>query len=109
MSEPGAAWSAEKPGPAAQPPASMATTPKPRPFWWPGMREVLAILSTLLVALVLFVLVFVPLTQANSGAVNQVVGAVILQWGAVMAFYFATSKGSAAKDETIAKLTPPQA
>lgn len=97
---------APAPGPEPTPlPAKSA------PWWWPDMRSVLSILSTLLLAgafAALFATAVLgwKVDPAISQALGQFTGAIILQWGGVMGFYFATSKGSAAKDATILQLTP---
>lgn len=88
--------------------AEAAPAPKANvaPWWWPTMRDVLAILSTALLAGDLaakYWLAGHPAQTAGlSTAIEQYSGAIILQWGSIMTYYFGTSKSSAAKDATIA-------
>lgn len=89
------------------PPAAPA---KVAPWWWPQMRDVLAILSTLLLAgafasLFATAVLGQKIDPAIGQALGQFTGAIILQWGGVMSYYFATSKSSGAKDATIAALS----
>lgn len=90
------------------PPADDAEeTREPLPWWVPEFRSVLALLSTLLLAgafLASYELAKgqVKLDAGIMQSLGQIQGAVILQWGLVMGFYFGTTKGSAAKDATIA-------
>lgn len=62
-----------------------------RPWWFPGTREFLAISST-----VIFVLAYVvPLVKSHINpqildGLNDYQGAIILQWGLVMGYYFGT-------------------
>lgn len=68
-------------------------------------RDALAILSTFLMACAYLLPWFVSPPAANTNAaelISQMQGAVILQWGGVMSWYFGSSKDSAAKTETAA-------
>jgi hypothetical protein len=80
------------------------------PWWAPQMRDVLATSSTLLIGAAFLIPAAVPHAVVD----QDLKGAIILQWGLVMGFYFGTSKGSAAKDDTISTMaatasTTPQA
>lgn len=79
-----------------------APAPKTCPCWWPQMRDVLAMASTALFAFAMIA----PAVIKGAAIDQELRGAIILQWGLVMGFYFGTSKGSAAKDETIAAMAP---
>jgi hypothetical protein len=70
------------------------------PWWVPQFRDVLALLSTLIFAGGLFV----PAFKAGVVIDQDLKGAVVLQWGLVMGWYFGSSKASNQKDETIASL-----
>ena len=79
------------------------------PWWAPQMRDVLASGSTLLIGAAFLIPAAIPHAVVD----QDLKGAIILQWGLVMGFYFGTSKGSAAKDDTISTMvatassTPP--
>jgi hypothetical protein len=58
----------------------------------------------------LAVLVFIPIPMENKDYFNVALGALIGAFtGGAVGFYFGTSSGSSAKDETIAALAPPKA
>ena len=78
-----------------------AVAPARAPWWWPNMRDTLALLSTLTFAATLLA----PLIRKDLSVDPDLKGAIVLQWGAVMGWYFGSSKGSAAKDATIAALS----
>lgn len=79
----------------------------PLPCWVPEFRSVLALLSTLLLAGAFAASYELARGQVKLDAgimqsLGQIQGAIILQWGLVMGYYFGTTKGSVAKDATIA-------
>lgn len=76
-----------------------------KPFWWPETRDLMAICSTALFVFAYIVPKYFTPPDAWKDIVTQMNGAVILQWGAVMSYYFGTTKGSGAKDQTIATLS----
>jgi hypothetical protein len=65
------------------------------------MRDVLAAASTALIAAAFLI----PLAMRGAAVDPDLKGAIILQWGLVMGYYFGTSKGSVAKDVTIAQMS----
>ena len=71
------------------------------PWWAPQMRDVLATGSTLLIGAAFLIPAFIPHATVD----QDLKGAIVLQWGLVMGFYFGTSKSSAAKDDTISSLS----
>lgn len=70
------------------------------PWYRPAMRDVLAVAST---ALFGFALV-APAVLHGAIIDQELKGAIVLQWGLVMGYYFGTSKSSVAKDGTIASM-----
>ena len=79
-------------------PITLAATPTRWPI--PQMRDVLAFCSTALFA---FALAAPALFHDKSITLDaDLKGAVIMQWATVMGWYFGSSKGSVAKDATIA-------
>lgn len=99
------------PGAAAAAPAKAAVPVKAgrTPFQWPETRTVLATLSTGLMAVAYVLPWLMSMPMGSEQAIGQLQGAIILQWGAVMSWYFGSSKSSAAKDDTIAALSKPAA
>lgn len=78
-------------------PTSPSVSTKPRES---RMRDILAFLSTALFAVGLLA----PMVVVNGKPVvidGEMKGAVMIQWGLVMGYYFGTSQNSAKKDETI--------
>jgi hypothetical protein len=65
------------------------------------MKSALAIASTALIA----VAFLAPMLFKGATVDAELRGAMILQWGGVMGYYFGTSRSSAAKDATIAQIT----
>lgn len=86
--------------------------PKTLPCWVPEFRSFLALLSTLLMA-VSFAASYqlakgeVKLDSGIMQSLGQIQGAIILQWGLVMGYYFGTTKSSTTKDATIAAMSTP--
>lgn len=75
------------------------------PWWWPRMRDILAWLSTIIFAGSYVIPLIVGKTDPQIlQMLNQYQGAIILQWGGMMGYYFGTSKSSGAKDTTIATM-----
>lgn len=72
----------------------------PIPWWVPQMRDILAVLSTLMFAGMLFAKAFRP----DFAVDPDLKGAIVLQWGLVMGWYFGSSKASSLKDDTIAAM-----
>lgn len=70
------------------------------PWWWPSMRDILAVLSTLIFAAAYVA----PMLNKAVTPDPDLKGAIILQWGLVMGWYFGSSKASAVKDATIATM-----
>ena len=68
------------------------------------MRDILAVASTLIFFSAFLLPWFHKLPDEVSQTLGQYHGAIILQWGAVMGFYFGSSKSSAAKDTTISDM-----
>jgi hypothetical protein len=80
------------------PPAARASV---RPWWVPTVRSLLALLSTLIFAGVLFAPAFVPKFVVD----GDLKGAAIIQWGLVMGWYFGSSAGSHNKDAAISAMS----
>lgn len=59
----------------------------------------LAVLTAFLV--IVFVLLFRPIPEANKDAVMLLLGGIIGSVGTMVAFYYGSSKGSAKKDDII--------
>jgi hypothetical protein len=72
------------------------------------MRDLLAVASTLIFFSAFLIPWFVALPDKVSQTLGQYHGAIILQWGGVMGYYFGTSKSSGGKDQTIANLSEKQ-
>jgi hypothetical protein len=78
-------------------------TPAPaNPWYRPPMRDVLAVISTALISIAFLA----PLFRSSTAAPldPDLKGAVLIQWGFVMGYYFGTSKTSVAKDRVVADL-----
>ena len=88
------------------PPVAPVVAPakEPSPWWMPDTRGVLAFLSTLLFAVALLA----PLLGKGFVVDADLKGAIIIQWGAVMGWFFGASKGSAQKDDTNAAMAAKQ-
>ena len=79
------------------------------PWWWPRMRDILAWLSTIIFGGSYIIPLLHPkIDQQILQSLNDYQGAIILQWGGMMGYYFGTSKSSATKDDTIATLSQNQ-
>lgn len=78
--------------PAARTPASAITTGGhyAAPWWVPQMRDVLALLSTAMFAGMLFA----PYAKTGVNIDQDLKGAIVLQWGLVMGWYFGSSKAA---------------
>lgn len=70
------------------------------PWWVPQMRDILAVLSTCMFGGMLFAKVFSPGFVVDP----DLKGAIVLQWGLVMGWYFGSSKASSQKDDTISAM-----
>lgn len=86
--------------PAAAPSKPARGRPAPPPVanaWWrPPMRDVLAVASTGMIA---FAFVAPIILKAGSTLDPDLKGAVLLQWGAVMGYYFGTMQAKPAPAE----------
>lgn len=83
--------------------STQTSAPYSNPWWRPAMRDVLAVLSTTLVAMA-YLLPWFATGPRLAGALQQVGqlnGAILLQWGVVMGYYFGTSKGAAQRDAAV--------
>lgn len=69
----------------------------PAPWWWPKMKDILALLSTGIFS----VTMFAPLFGKGIVVDESLKGAIMIQWGGVMGYYFGTSQSSVKKDDTI--------
>lgn len=79
----------------------LAVSPPAANAWWrPPMRDVLAVASTALIAAAFLAPMFKPGVVLD----QEIKGAILLQWGLVMGYYFGTSKTSVAKDKAITEL-----
>lgn len=76
---------------------------KDKPFWWPDPQSFIAIVLVLSMIALVFVLAFHG--APDSDMFKLVVGAfVTVGFASIVQFYFGSSKGSAAKDDTINKI-----
>lgn len=75
---------------------------KPPEWFGPTTRDVLAILSTGLMLIAYGLPWFKTLPDGSAQAIGQLQGAIILQWGGVMSWYFGSSKSSDQKTDTMA-------
>lgn len=82
-----------------------------RPFWLLETRDFLAIMLVIAMIGLLFVLTLRPTAIPDTPVTNIVIGGFMtVGFSAVIQFYFGSSKGSVAKDDTInamAEATPP--
>lgn len=85
-----------------------------RPFWLPDTQGFLAISIIALIALIVVILLTRPpaIDERTSGVLMTIVGVLIACLKDVYSFFFGSSKGSQAKDESQAKVittltTPP--
>jgi hypothetical protein len=80
----------------------MTDTPAPSaPLQRQWMRNALAVMSTLMFAGALFLPAFRTGVQIDP----NFKGALVLQWGLVMGWYFGSSQGSAMKDQALAQMS----
>jgi hypothetical protein len=80
----------------------MTDTPAPSaPLQQQWMRNTLAVLSTIMFAGALFLPAFRSGVQIDP----NFKGALVLQWGLVMGWYFGSSQGSAMKDQALAQMS----
>lgn len=70
---------------------------------WPETRDVIAILSTLGFLVAYGLPWFVPIPHGAEQNVGQMQGALILQWGAIMSWYFGSSKSAGVVREQLGK------
>jgi hypothetical protein len=77
---------------------------KPRPYWLPDTRGVLAI--TLIVALVVMSFVLIAKDKAiDNPALNMLLGGFMtVGFATIINYYFGSSDGSAKKDDTISHI-----
>ena len=76
--------------------------PKQRPFWLLETRDFIAILLILAMIGLMFALVLRPTNIPDTPVANMLIGGFMtVGFSAVIQFYFGSSKGSAAKDDTI--------
>jgi hypothetical protein len=71
----------------------------------PDTRASLAYMSTMIFAIAFVLPWFAKPPPEVQQAISQYSGAIILQWGGVMGYYFGTSQGSSAKDTTLSRMT----
>ena len=73
------------------------------------MRDVLAVMSTAIFAMTMFApMLFHYVNGAPLGVDQDLKGAIMIQWGGVMGYYYGTSKSSVSKDVTISSMVPKQ-
>lgn len=77
-----------------------------RPAWLPETRDFIALIMVSAMVGLLFALVLRPAAVPDNAVTNMVIGGFMtVGFTSVMAFYFGSSKGSIAKDDTINALT----
>lgn len=78
-----------------------------KPFWWPDTQGFLAVAIILLISVIVLILLLHPpqMDDGTRGVLMTVIGVLIASLKDVYAFFFGSSKGSAAKDDTIAAIT----
>lgn len=83
---------------------------KNRPFWVPDTQGSLAIAIIGLVGAIVLLLLLHPITldDKTTSVLTVVIGVLVSSLKDVYSFYFGSSKGSAAKDETINKIASGQ-
>jgi hypothetical protein len=75
---------------------------KARPFWLLETRDFIAIILVMAMVGLMFALVLRPTTIPDTPVTNIVIGGFMtVGFSAVIQFYFGSSKGSVAKDDTI--------
>jgi hypothetical protein len=73
-----------------------------RPFWLLETRDFIAIILICAMVGLMFALVLRPITVPDTPVTNMLIGGFMtVGFSAVIQFYFGSSKGSAAKDDTI--------
>jgi hypothetical protein len=91
----------DTPQPGAAPAAPEV---KPYVITWPETRDVIALMSTALFAVAYAAPWLWGMPKGADQYVGQAQGALLVQWASIMSWYFGASKGSAAKDATIAAM-----
>ncbi len=86
--------------------AAPAQPPKVKPYviTWPETRDVIAVASTILFGAAYLAPWVIGAPKGSEQYMGQMQGALITQWAGIMGWYFGASKGSAAKDDTIAAM-----
>jgi beta-lactamase regulating signal transducer with metallopeptidase domain len=74
---------------------------KPRPFWIPEVRDLIGIVVISAMVGMLLILLLRPVTVPDNQMTNILIGGFMTATTAVIQFYFGSSKGSVAKDDTI--------
>lgn len=80
--------------------------PKQRPFWIPDTQGALAIAIIGLVGLIVLLLLLHPITldDKTTSVLTVVIGVLVSSLKDVYSYYFGSSKGSTAKDDTINRI-----
>lgn len=75
----------------------------PRPFWYPSARGWAALGAWALAVFMIIMSAIRPELMKDQLWVQIATASIITAWGLVLGFYFASSSGSEAKQETIDK------
>lgn len=78
-----------------------------KPFWWPDTQGFLSVAIILLISVIVLILLLRPIQMDESvrGVLMTVIGVLVAALKDVYSFFFGSSKGSSAKDETIAAIS----
>lgn len=80
-----------------------------RPRWLPEVRDFIGMIIISAMVGMLFILLLRPVTVPDNQMTNILIGGFMTATTAVIQFYFGSSKGSVAKDDTINAIATGQA
>jgi hypothetical protein len=81
-----------------------------RPIWLPEVRDLIALILICAMVGLMFALVLRPVTVPDTPVTNMLIGGFMtVGFSGVIQFYFGSSKGSSAKDDTISAIATAQA
>lgn len=80
-----------------------------RPIWVPEVRDLIGMSVIIAMISMLLILLLRPVTVPDNQMTNILIGGFMTATTAVIQFYFGSSKGSVAKDDTINAIATSQA
>lgn len=75
-----------------------------RPYWFPDAQTYLGVMLPTATVILIFVLVFHPMTGADDVTKTAIGALFTVGFATIISFYFGSSSGSKAKDDTMNQL-----